>query len=579
MSFLAGVRQARSHSILVNLLCLLILCVPLVSCWPFPDAPQFTSVNLGIPGAALNSPVVGQLPNDKVLHMRITFKVDQNWLKKLEQHKVQQGQPSRLEKFANNLGVSDTFYQKVKNFFSLSGITLQLSKLHTHLSVDAKVSTLSRLLQTKFVLHNYNGRTFYAPNPAPKVPTFLANSIEAITGLDNYSGKPVHDLMLHFAATRTHKTAQQADCYPSANTLFPRDIAGAYGQSQLWQRGLNGENMTINLVEVDGSYREDIQNYLSCINFRGHVSIANVDNPPADALGESTLDIQMVAGLARAANIVVYQTDGNSSDDVWGSVNDELQQLINDNVNNANSGGVVSISLGIAEAEMTADDLRAIDSSLEQLTRIEHMTVFVASGDCGAFGDEHYGHLAVSFPASDPWVTSVGGTFLQVDRRQERSNESAWSDGSNHRSCKNRWGSGGGNSELFKLPGWQNAPGVRNSFSHGARQIPDLAAAAYNLAVYFNGQWGAVGGTSAAAPIWAAGLALVNEGTLKQNHTFAYGPQLFYQVMNSSGGARAYYDVTRGNNLYYPATAGWDFTTGLGTPNLPAFYQTMESLL
>jgi kumamolisin len=288
----------------------------------------------------------------------------------------------------------------------------------------------------------------------------------------------------------------------------------------------------------------------------------------------------MVAGLARSVNIKVYQTDGsNDSGDIWSQVNDELQQILNDNTGSANSGDVVSVSLGAAEGEMSSDDANAIDSSLQQLTRIEHMTVFIASGDCGAFTDERYGDLSVSFPASDPWATSVGGTILQVDGNRNRVAEAVWSDASNRSSCKNSWGSGGGNSTLFKQPSWQNATGVRNQYSRGDRQLPDVAAVAYGLAVYFNGQWGAVGGTSAAAPIWAAALALVNEGLLKQVHTFGYGPQIFYQVTNGSNGGRSYYDVTRGNNLYYPATPGWDFASGLGTPNFASFYQAMSNFV
>jgi len=59
----------------------------------------------------------------------------------------------------------------------------------------------------------------------------------------------------------------------------------------------------------------------------------------------------MVAGLAPAASIKVYQTDGNANDDPWTQVNDELQRIIDDNPANANAGSVVSISLGIDEAD------------------------------------------------------------------------------------------------------------------------------------------------------------------------------------------------------------------------------------
>src|SRR5437763_11454239 len=123
----------------------------------------------------------------------------------------------------------------------------------------------------------------------------------------------------------------------------------------------------------------------------------------------------MVAGLARSVHIADYETDGNSNNDVWTQVNDELQQIIDDNTNNASSGSVVSISLGDAEGQLTSNDRVAIEKSIQVLTQVEHMTVFVASGDCGAFADRVYRSLSVSFPASDPGVTAVGGTSVSVD--------------------------------------------------------------------------------------------------------------------------------------------------------------------
>src|SRR5437764_11796962 len=147
----------------------------------------------------------------------------------------------------------------------------------------------------------------------------------------------------------------------------------------------------------------------------------------------------MAAGLAPAASIKVYQTDGNADGDTWTQVNDELQHIINANTNNANTDSVVSISLGIDESDITSDDVRALDSSLQQLTQVEHMTVFVASGDCAAFADEVYGDLSVSFPASDPWAVSVGGTKLSDDDQHNRTDEVAWSNGLNPCKCKHRW--------------------------------------------------------------------------------------------------------------------------------------------
>src|SRR6266566_6129330 len=377
--------------------------------------PQYVSLNLGIPVAALQSPVKGPLPDATVLHVGVTFKIDPRLLSQADHQKLQPGQRSNLEVLANRLGIDDATYQKIKQFFHPQGITLSLSKLRTHLSIQAQAGTLAKVLQTKFVIHQYEGRTFYAPATPPKVPAFFANSIDTITGLDNFSKPPRHALDITYPQASDLSQHGTQDCSPDDQTLLPGDVASAYGYDTLYQQGLHGENMTINLVETDGSYQDDIQNYLSCIHFKGHLSFVNVDGGPSDAQGESTLDIQMVAGLAPAASIRVYQTDGNADGDTWTQVNDELQHIIDDNTSNANAGSVVSISLGIDEADISSDDVRALDSSLQQLTRVEHITVFVASGDCGAYADETFGDLSVSFPATDPWAVAVGGTKLSVD--------------------------------------------------------------------------------------------------------------------------------------------------------------------
>ncbi|WP_338252558.1 S53 family peptidase [Dictyobacter halimunensis] len=577
----SGKRGMRPGQLVAALIGLCLVMMPLASC--NSTTPTTTNVlkevplNLNIPDSAMSSPVTGPLPASTVLHVRITFKIDPAMMQKMQNQKVEPGKPSHLEQFARQVGIDDGTYQKFKDFFNLQGISLNLSKMRTHLSIEAKASTFAKVLRTNFVRHSYQGRTFFAPDAKkpPMVPQFLLNYIDAVTGLDNYSVQPTHQASFQpVASTGAQKPA--ADCSPQDQTLLPRDIAHAYGFDQLWNQGLHGENTTINLVEIDGSLKSDVQNYLSCINFKGSVTPVNVDGHPQDTLGESTLDIQMVAGLARSANIKVYQTDGssNSVDDIWVNVNDELQKILDDNVNNANAGGTVSVSLGASEGEMSQQDIRAIDQSIQQLTKIEHMTVFVASGDCGAFTSGRYGDLSVSFPASDPWSTAVGGTILQIDQGQNRANESAWSDGASGGSCKNRWGTGGGLSRIFGTPSWQNQSGVKNSTSNGKRQVPDISAAAYGLAVYYKGQWGSVGGTSAAAPIWAAGMALVHQGLIKQGKSFNASPQVFYDTAKQNG--RAYYDITQGNNLYYKAAQGWDYTTGLGTPNLADLYRTLS---
>jgi kumamolisin len=608
MEGMRSVSVDRHRSLTVFVVCLLLLSV-LAGCsgigssvqatptpTPKPVNPfQPTALPINIPQAALSSPVVGTLPGDKVLHIRISLKIDPNLLKQAQNgngiSSSSSSSNSGLQGIAKKFGISDKDYEAIRKFFSTQHIAISLSKLHTQISLNEKVSVLSKVLHTKFVIHNYNGRQFYAPDTQqpPMVPHLLVNYIDSVSGLDNYSATPIHSILQSSALKKSTKHATMllnessltgtqhaaADCQAQDNTLLPLDVAHAYGFDQLWNQGWTGQNMSINLVEIDGSYQNDIQNYLDCIQFKGHINPINVDGAPQDAEGESTLDIQMVAGLARSATINVYQTDGNT-DNVWVNVNDMLQQIINDNANNAH-GSTVSISLGAAEGEISTQDMQMIDDSIKQLTSVEHMTVFIASGDCGAFTDRVYGDRSVSFPASDPNAVAVGGTILQVNQNQHRANEIVWSDGTNTRTCKNNWGSGGGLSDVFQAPAWQGQA-VHNQYSNGNRQLPDISAAAYGLAVYFQGQWGAVGGTSAAAPIWATALTLINQGTIAQKGKYAYSPNIFYEIAQNKAG-QPYYDVTRGDNLYYHATAGWDYATGWGTPNLVDFYHSLVQLM
>src|SRR5215472_4277363 len=178
----------------VLFLTLLFSLASLVSC--DQPAPLYTSINLGIPAAALQSPVKGPLPDATVLHVGITFKIDPRLLHQADQQRPQAGRPSRPGGTTRGIGIDNGLYQKVKGFFQ--GIDLQLSKLRTYVSFHTKAGTLARLLQTKFVIHQYKGRTFYAPATSPKVPTDFARTIDAITGLDNYSLHPKHALSITY---------------------------------------------------------------------------------------------------------------------------------------------------------------------------------------------------------------------------------------------------------------------------------------------------------------------------------------------------------------------------------------------
>jgi subtilase family serine protease len=549
---------------------------------PSPTAPRllFSSINPGIPADALKSPITGPLADDTLMHVRLLFKVNQGQADQLNKISNQQQDLSRL---ANQIGISDATFAQIKAQLGISGVTLSLSKLHTSVAIDGKARSMALLFQTHFVLHNYKGRTFYAPATDPQLPTFIVNDLISVTGLDNYSqlqtGLPASAYSATAAQTRA---ATRANCSPPAGEDYPAGVAHAYGYDQFARAGFQGQGMTINLVEIDGFPRSDVANYGQCVGYRGHILVKNIDGAPAKAGEESALDIEQIEGLAADANIIDYQT-GNPN--VGNGIVDELQQIVDDNTKNTGTGSIVSISLEGAENFQSLNYLKGIDQLLSLLTQKEHMTVFVASGDCGAFMDRVFGSYSVSFPASDPSAVGVGGTVLQINAQGKRAGEVSWSDNSNTTQCTNSWGTGGGNSNFFQQPGFQTGKGVQNDASRGFRQVPDVSAVALNLPLYFGDQWqtfpdgtGAGGGTSAATPIWAAGMALVNQALMHKYHVFFAGPIAFYYVANHAGRLTPYYDVTQGTNLGFNTTPGWDFATGLGTPNLVDFYDVLASV-
>jgi kumamolisin len=532
---------------------------------------KFTPLNLGLPKAALNAPVTGQVPAGQTLHVGVTLKIgDATWKKLGHGRSTSQG----ADGLARQLGVSDDELQKINAYLAKAHIQAKPSKTRTSLTFDVQAGVAGRLLQTSFVTHKLNGRSYFTPDAAhmPVVPTQIAGYVLAVTGLDSYSVAPRARAGAS-AALSSGAPARVTDCGrfpPRAATS--RKVAAAYGYDRLWQQGWHGENMTVNLVEMDGYDPRDIATYNACAG--SHIALTNVNlgatSPPPG--GEATLDIEMLAGLAPAVRIVDYQEDPallntGSGSDSWLAFNNALQRVIDDNADRPRPGSAVSISLGGAEGFMSQATMQAVDQNLRILTEAEHMTVFVATGDCGAYGDRTYGPLDVSFPSTSSWAVAVGGTRMQFGAAGTRPQEVVWSDRSSLSKCENQWGSGGGLSKVFTRPGYQAGPGVANQYSTGARQVPDVSAAAIDLPVFYRGRWAGFGGTSAATPIWAAGMVLMNQGMLTRKQAYWYGPDTFYHVIGQGGANAPYNDVVAGNNLYYPATAGYDLSTGLGTPN------------
>jgi len=130
------------------------------------------------------------------------------------------------------------------------------------------------------------------------------------------------------------------------------------------------------------------------------------------------------------------------------------------------------------------------------------------------------------------------------------------------------------------MPSWQTGPGVQNKYSNGYRQVPDLAAfgdpkPGYSVYCTVTNAgcpptgWLTVGGTSGAAPLWASSLLLVNQYLHTQNMgVIGHANPTLYRLFNTPQRYPPFHDVTTGNNLFFPATPGYDLASGIGSPDL-----------
>jgi subtilase family serine protease len=242
---------------------------------------------------------------------------------------------------------------------------------------------------------------------------------------------------------------------------------------------------------------------------------------------------------------------------------------------------VVSISYGLDEVQQGAAQIKAEGTLFAQLAT-QGITVFVSSGDQGAYGRTGFNSYNAPDPGSQPFITSVGGTSLYTGPNQVYGSEEVW----------NNLGSGfgatgGGVSKFWTIPSWQVNGGVSVAKANGGsskmRNVPDVAAVASPLtgfAVYsaINGGWIQIGGTSLSSPLWAGYMSVLDSAqrALGLGQVGFFNPTL-YKVPETNGGLNDVVDGTNGNaNLFpglpgYSAGFGYDNCTGWGSMFGPLF--------
>jgi kumamolisin len=287
-----------------------------------------------------------------------------------------------------------------------------------------------------------------------------------------------------------------------------------------------------------------------------------------DDSGEVMMDIEIVAGMCQGAEIFVFF----STFDQKGWI-DLLNKVISGVPAHT---PVLSVSWGLAEdsPDWSKAALQEVNQRLEAAAHVG-ITVLAASGDDGSGDQVEDSKAHVNFPATSPFVLSVGGTMLEGEG--EGASEVVWWNTPGTRSGGGG-STGGGVSVIFKRPAWQTVKVA--SVNHNAidgRIVPDIAALAgppmYDLQIL--GQRGASGGTSAATPLWASLIArLLAAGKPSQGPTFL-APLLYANAASGQPvGQLGCTDITEGNNISkphpdkgYAAGPGYDAVSGWGVPN------------
>lgn len=471
--------------------------------------------------------------------------------------------PLSVQELETQFGAAAADIEKVRTVLTgLGAKVLKEDAVSCSIRAGARTQVWESVFQVKLFHYAHSEGNYRGRRGDLRVPAELREIVVGVFGLDNRK-------MVKRRPIRRRKVSLNLAERAAGNRgwFFPAELATIYS----FPAG-NGQGQTVGLLEFGGGYfPDDLSAFCKDASVNvPTVRTVSVNNTPTNAKdgaeGEVMLDIEVVAGVCPASAIVVYFSSFDESG--WVNI---VDTAIHDQTNPLT---VISCSWGYAEdapGAWSAGAQSAINDSLQAATLLG-ITVCVAAGDDGSDDEVGDGHAHVDFPSSSPFVLAVGGTTLK-ESSPGKIAETAWKDGDGLR--KDNGGStGGGVSTLFPRPSWQTVS-IRsvNPGSIDGRVVPDVAADASANTGYWtvvDGQGGASGGTSAAAPLWASLIARLN-ASLGVPVGFL-SPLLYRAGANGQPfGQTGCRDITTGNNDTasiggYSAGPGYDAVTGWGVP-------------
>lgn len=520
------------------------------------------------------------------------------------------------EKYADRFGLSPSDTEKISTWLRSQGFSIvQVARGRDWIAFSATAGLVENTFHTQIHRYSVDGELHFANATELAIPKALAGAVVGFRGLDDFRWKPMGvrevvppDLILPVILRPFFSTGGN-------NFLAPDDFATIYDLTPLYGSGIDGTGMKLVVVGQVDVVMTDIQAFRSGFNLSANnptvVVVPGSPDPGSNSsdLLESDLDLEWTGAIARNASIIFVTSSPKAGGGVFNSATYAIDNEL---------APVISMSYGGCEA--VNGSFIAANEPTMQKANAEGITFVASSGDSGPASCDAPGEtsaskgLGVSYPASSPEVTGVGGSEFSGDVNNipqywgtngpnggsalSYIPETSWNDTVERGTIA---ASGGGRSSChsapcstgFPKPSWQAGTGVP---SDGVRDVPDVAVnaspdhdgyiicnAGSCAGGVMNGKFTVVGGTSASTPVFAGIVTLLNQqlGNLPPTGLGNVNPTLYKLAQTPAN--NVFHDVTTGNNIVpctqgskncpktapfqygYSAGAGYDLVTGLGS--------------
>lgn len=414
--------------------------------------------------------------------------------------------------------------------------------------------------------HIESGRVIDRMVGGVRVPSALAGHVDTVTG---FHGFPL------IQKVRKSKVG-------GAGAVTPAVVNAVHNVTQVKKSGK--QNIQA-IAQFQGQYvsPSDLSDFCSKYEPNGKscaISKFIGTNDAGEPGVESMLDTEYAMALGQGTETWVYSYPAND-------FCSDLLVFGGDLTANATFPYSVSISYGSQKIDFCDNTTTQRLSEDLQKAALQGITIMISSGDDGSgystrggkngglFGNDK---VSPSFPASIPWIVAVGSTYFV-------------SGASGEQQATTQFGSGGGFSWDFAAPSYQQAavnsylnstslPPSKFAYAAGGRGSPDVSLLGEQFTVEVDGGLESVGGTSASSPSFAALVSLLNEVCLAASgKSLGFANPLFYQ------NAGAFTDITKGSSAIagnektdvWQAQAGWDASTGLGTPKFGSLVEAVQA--